>query len=73
MYDRFGSYNPLNEFVTNYKHKNVIDMYKKISVKRLTKNNTLLQLYEIVQIIELHIEQLKSKHKTHPNHTKQTK
>ena len=29
MYDRLGSYNPSNELVTNYKHKDVIDMYKK--------------------------------------------
>ena len=53
MYDRLGPYDPSNEYLKNYKHKDVIERYKAISMKRPTKNNTLLELYHIIQTIEL--------------------
>ena len=39
--------------ITNYKHKDVINAYKEISNKRPTKDNNLLELYNVTQTIEL--------------------
>ena len=53
MYDRLGLYDPSNEYVINYKHKEVLTKYKEISEDRPTKNNNLLEIYNIIQNIEL--------------------
>ena len=53
MYDRLGSNDPSNEYITNYKRKDVISKYKEISKERPTKNNNLLELYNVIQAIEL--------------------
>ena len=52
-YDRLGLYDPSNEYITNYKHKDVLTKYKEISKDRPTKNYNLLELYNIIQNIEL--------------------
>ena len=44
LYDRLGSNDPSNEYITNY---------KEISKVRPTKNNNLLELYNVIQAIEL--------------------
>ena len=67
MYNRLGTYDPSNEFIRRYKHKDILDKYKQISEKRPTKSNTLLELYDILQTIELRIEQLKHKNKNKSN------
>ena len=64
MFNRIGTYDPSNEFIRRYKHKDILDKYKQISQKRQTKTNTLLELYDILQTIELRIEQLKHKNKS---------
>ena len=53
MYDRIGLYDPSNEYVNNYKHKNVLQIYQRISENRPTKNNNLLRIYNIMSTIEL--------------------
>ena len=63
MYNRLGTYDPSNEYIRNYKHKDILGRYKNISVKRPTKSDTLLELYDILQSIELRMEQLKYKNK----------
>ena len=46
MFNRLGTYDPSNEFIRRYKHKDILDKYKQ-SEKRQTKSNTLLELYDI--------------------------
>ena len=53
MYDRLGPYDPSNEYIANYKHKDVLQKYKEISKDRPTKNNNLIELYDIMKNIEL--------------------
>ena len=67
MYNRFGTYDPSNEFIRSFKHKDTLDKYKQISEKKPTKSNTLLELYDILQTIELRMEQLKYKNKNKSN------
>ena len=69
MFSRLGTYDPSNEFIRRYKHKDILDKYKQISEKRQTKSNTLPELYDILQTIELRIEQLKHKNKNKSNKT----
>ena len=69
MYNRLSNYEPSNEFIRKYKHQDILDKYKQISEKRTTKSNTLLELYDILQTIELRIEQLKFKNKNKGNKT----
>ena len=63
MYNRLGTYDPSNEYIRNYKHKDILDKYKNISEKRPTKSDTLLELYDNLQSIDLRMEQLKYKNK----------
>ena len=63
MYNRLRTYDPSNEFIRRYKHKDILDKYKQISEKRPTKSNTLLELYDILQAIKLRIELLKYENK----------
>ena len=53
MYNRLGLYDPSNEYIIHYKHKDVLTKYNEISKNRPTKNNNLLELYNIIQNIEL--------------------
>ena len=53
MYDRLGSFDPSNEYVINYKNKDILEKYKEISKDRPTKTNNLLKLYDIIKNIEL--------------------
>ena len=62
MFNRRGTYDLSNEFIRRY--KDILAKYKQIFEKRLTKWNTLLELYDILQTIELTIEQLKLKNKS---------
>ena len=53
IYDRLGLYDPSNEYITKYKYKEVLRKYQEISKNRPTKNNNLLQLYNIMTNVEL--------------------
>ena len=53
MYDRLGLYAQSNEYTVSYKHKDVFQKYKEISKDRPTKNNNLIELYDIMKNIEL--------------------
>ena len=53
MYDRLGLFDPSNEYVINYKNKDILQKYKEISKERPTKTNNLIQLYDIIKNIEL--------------------
>ena len=53
MYDRLGLFDPSNEYVINYKNKDILQKYKEISKDRPTKTNNLIQLYDIIKNIEL--------------------
>ena len=68
MYNRLGTYDPSNEFIRSYKQKDILGKYQHISEERPTKSNTLLELYDILQTIELRIE-LKYKNKNKGNKT----
>ena len=63
---RHGVYDRSNEFIKNYKHKDILDKYKQITEKRPTKSNTLLELYDILQNIEIRIEPIKIIQHKHP-------
>ena len=67
MYNRLGVYDPSNEFIRNYKNKNILEKYKNISEERPTQLNTLLELYDIIQTIDTRIDQLKAKPKNNNN------
>ena len=56
MYNRLGVYDPSNEFIRNYKNKNILEKYKNISEERPTQLNTLLELYDIIQTIDTRID-----------------
>ena len=60
MYSRLDLFDPSNEFIWNDKNKDTLEKYKNISEERPTKVNTLLELYEIIQTIEIKIDQLKT-------------
>ena len=64
MYSRLGLYDPSNEYVINYKNKDIIKKYKTISDERPTKTNTLLKIYDFIQKIELRVDNLKIKNKS---------
>ena len=53
MYDGLGLFDPSNEYIMNYKNKDILQKYKEISKDRPTKNNNLIQLYDIIKNIEL--------------------
>ena len=63
-YNRLGIFDPSNEYFQNYKNKDILDKYKKISEERLTKMNTLLKIYDIIQKIETRVEQLTTKNRS---------
>ena len=44
MYHRLGLFDPSNKYVIDYKNKNILNKYKKISEERPTKTNTLLEI-----------------------------
>ena len=67
MYNRLGVYDPSNEFIHNYKNKNVLEKYKNISEEKPTQLNTLLELFNIIQTIDIRIDQLKTKCKNNNN------
>ena len=56
MYNRLGVYDSSNEFIRNYKNKNILEKYKNISEERPTQLNTLLELYDIIQTIDTRID-----------------
>ena len=77
IYQRLGLYDQLNKNVKNYKNKDIIHLYHKISKEKQTKTNTLLKIYDIIQILETRIEQQnknksKSKNQNKTNNTKTT-
>ena len=53
MYDRLGLFDPSNEYVINYKNRDILQKYKEISKDRPTKTNNLIQVYDIIKNIEL--------------------
>ena len=53
MYNRLGLFDPSNEYIMNYKNKDILQKYKEISKDRPTKTNNLIQLYDIIKNIEL--------------------
>ena len=63
MYNRLGSFDPSNDYVKNYKNKDMLNTYRKISEKRQTKANTLLKIYDTIKTIEIRVGQQTSKNK----------
>ena len=55
------------QFIRNYKNKKIIEKYKNISEERPTQLNTLLELYNIIQTIDIRIDQVKTKCKNNNN------
>lgn len=55
------------QFIRNYKNKKILEKYKNISEERPTQLNTLLELYNIIQTIDIRIDQLKTKCKNNNN------
>ena len=55
------------QFIRNYKNKKIIEKYKNISEERPTQLNTLLELYNIIQTIDIRKDQLKTKCKNNNN------
>ena len=64
MYQRLSNYNPSNTYTQNYKSKDILALYKKVSDEKMTKTNTLLQIFNIIHSSEIRLEQqIKTKHK----------
>ena len=64
MYQRLSNYNLSNTYIQNYKNKDILGLYKKISEEKMTKTNTLLQIFNIIHSSEIRLEQqIKTKHK----------
>ena len=55
------------QFIRNYKNKKILEKYKNISEGRPTQLNTLLELYNIIQTIDIRKDQLKTKCKNNNN------
>lgn len=55
------------QFIRNYKNKKILEKYKNISEERPTQLNTLLELYNIIQTIDIRKDQLKTKCKNNNN------
>ena len=55
------------QFIRNYKNKKILEKYKNISEERPSQLNTLLELYNIIQTIDIRIDQLKTKCKNNNN------
>ena len=64
MYQRLSNYNLSNTYIQNYKNKDILGLYEKISEEKMTKTNTLLQIFNIIHSSEIRLEQqIKTKHK----------
>ena len=46
MYYSLGQYNPSIKYTQTYSKRTIIDIYKKITAEKLTKMNTLLDIYQ---------------------------
>ena len=55
------------QLIRNYKNKKILEKYKNISEERPTQLNTLLELYNIIQTIDIRKDQLKTKCKNNNN------
>ena len=45
MYYRLGKYDPSDKFTTTYRKKEVIKLYEMATEERITKTNTLYEIY----------------------------
>ena len=55
MYNMLGPYDPSNKQAKHYKHKKVIEIYKKISEEKVTQTYIFLELHKIIATINKRI------------------
>ena len=66
MFNRLGKYDPSDKFTTTYKNKEVINLYKMVTEERITKTNTLYNIYGHIHTMKQRINKIKGKqNKTH--------
>ena len=56
MYQRLGYFVSSNAYIQNYKNKDILNIYRKISEGKHTKTNTLLKTYDITDTLEIRVE-----------------
>ena len=52
MYYQLGRYDTSNQFIKNYRNKDILELYKEISKTKLFLTNTLIKIYITVHTIE---------------------
>ena len=50
MYYCLGQYDPSDKYTQTYRNRTIINIYKKITDEKLTKTNTLLEIYQYIYI-----------------------
>ena len=61
MYHQLGRFDPSNQFVKNYRNKDVLQIYKKLSKTKQNYANILTQIYITIHAIEERVKLNKSK------------
>ena len=52
MYYQIGRYDPSNKFITTYSNKDVLELYKQYTQKKVIKTNALITIYTYIYEIE---------------------
>ena len=52
MYYQIGRYDPSNKFITTYSNKDILELYKQYTQKKLIKTNALITIYMYIYKIE---------------------
>ena len=61
MYYQIGRYDPSSKFVVNYRNKDVLQLYKKYTEKKMIKINAFIEIYNHIHDIEEHMTLEKEK------------
>lgn len=61
MYYQLGRFDPFNKFVTKYRNKDILQLYRNITEKKMIKANALTQIYLHIHDIEQRIQLNRSK------------
>ena len=77
MYYQIGRYDPSSKFVVNYRNKDVLQLYKKYTEKKMIKTNALIEIYNHIHDIEermtLEKEKANNKERTKDKNKKKKK
>ena len=67
LYYQIGRYDPSNKFITTYSNKDVLELYKQYTQKKLIKTNALITIYRYIYEIEQHMKLKKNNDKSKSN------